>query len=174
MERIEQLEKIRDWQSLLAELEAGVARASDPVTKGDLLTKLGRVLSERFLQSNRALRVFQEALKANPRDFSALRFARDIYADLGKSNMVQKLIELELKGRGDGSDSVSLLLELGEALLEQGEAERAAAAFARALSASDGARPFASPAQDSRTPRSPRENGRTWSMSSWRKAQLTR
>ena len=45
----------------------------------------------------KALKHFQDAYKQNPALVEALAEARAVYWDLGKLNMVQKLLELQLK-----------------------------------------------------------------------------
>ena len=70
--------------------------------KASLHLKLGRVLEGKFLQSVKALKHFQDAYKLNPALLEALEEARFIYWDLGKTTMVQKLLELELKNMQDG------------------------------------------------------------------------
>ena len=63
---------------------------------------------------------------------------------LGKLNMVQKLLELELKAGGDSAHVSALLVELGDVMCDQGDWEKAAATYARALGASGGKNPEAS------------------------------
>ena len=76
--------------------------------------------------------------RLNPALTESLESARSIYWDLGKLNMVQKLLELELKVGADGPNASALLLELGDVLCDQGEWEKATATYARSLGASGG------------------------------------
>src|SRR6185312_11416121 len=100
--------------------------------------RLGRVLENKFLHAVRALKHFQDAFKLNPSLAEALREARAIYWNLGKVNMVQKLLELELKSATEHPAATELLLELGDVHNDAGEYEKAAGAYARALSVSGG------------------------------------
>ncbi len=50
----------------------------------------------------KALKHFQDAYKLNPALIESLEAARSVYWDLGKLNMVQKLLELELKAGANG------------------------------------------------------------------------
>src|SRR5262249_55900891 len=68
----------------------------------------------------------------------SLESARAIYWSLGKLNMVQKLLELELKAVKDGPQASMLLLELGDVLCDVGDYDKATATYARALAASGG------------------------------------
>src|SRR6202042_2630279 len=86
----------------------------------------------------RALKHFQDAYKLNPGLAGALRQARAIYWNLGKVNMVQKLLELELKSSTEHPARTELLLELGDVLSDVGDYEKATSAYANALSASGG------------------------------------
>src|SRR5579864_6645886 len=128
-ERLSYLENVRDWPSLVEELEKGIASAGG-VAKAQFHLKLGRVLETKFLAGVKALKHFQDAYKLNPALTESLEEARNVYWDLGKLNMVQKLLELELKAGTDGPQAGALLLELGDVLCDQGEWEKAAAAYA--------------------------------------------
>ncbi|HEY4012646.1 MAG TPA: tetratricopeptide repeat protein [Polyangiaceae bacterium] len=137
-ERLSYLENVRDWPSLVEELEKGISSSSAGPSKAQFHLKLGRVLETKFLAGVKALKHFQDAYKLNPALVESLEAARNVYWDLAKLNMVQKLLELELKAAPDGPQAGELLLELGDVLTDQGEWEKAAAAFARGLSTSGG------------------------------------
>ncbi|HEY4104993.1 MAG TPA: tetratricopeptide repeat protein, partial [Polyangiaceae bacterium] len=85
-----------------------------------------------------ALKHFQDAYKLNPSLFDALSEARAIYWELGKLNMVQKLLELQLKSAPDARVKSALFKELGDVLCDIGEYERAAEAYAKALQNAEG------------------------------------
>lgn len=136
--RLSHLEAAHDWQGLVEELEKELAGAQDQTQKAALHLRLGTVLLDKFLQSVKALKHFQDAFKLNPQLFEALRLARSVYWDLGKTNMVQRLLELELKVAQDGPAIVPDLIELGDVQFEHGDYEKATATYARALSCSGG------------------------------------
>jgi tetratricopeptide (TPR) repeat protein len=137
-ERLSYLENVRDWPSLVEELEKGITSSSGGAAKAQFHLKLGRVLETKFLAGVKALKHFQDAYKLNPALTESLEAARSVYWALAKLNMVQKLLELELKTGADGPQAGVLLLELGDVLSDQGEWEKATAAYARCLSASGG------------------------------------
>lgn len=137
-QRLKQLETVHDWQGLVEELERGIAGESDAAKKAGYHLALGKVLDEKFLQGVKALKHFQDAYKLNSQMVEALERARGVYWDLGKTNMVQKLLELELKTVQEGAPAAVLLLELGDVLLDAGDADKAAATYARALAAASG------------------------------------
>ncbi len=136
--RLSHLEAAHDWQGLVDELEKELAGAQDPTQKAGLHLRLGTVLLDKFLQSVKALKHFQDAFKLNPQLFEALRLARSVYWDLGKTNMVQRLLELELKVAHDGPAIVPDLIELGDVQFEHGDLDKATVTYARALSSSGG------------------------------------
>ena len=138
VQRLNQLESVRDWQGLAEELEKGIAGETDAAAKAQYHLRLGRVLEQKFLQGVKALKHFQDAFKLNPVLTEALENARSIYWDLGKVNMVQKLLELELKTVHEGPMATTLLLELGDVLCDQGDYEKATATYAKALGVSGG------------------------------------
>jgi tetratricopeptide (TPR) repeat protein len=137
-ERLSYLENVRDWQSLVEELEKGISSSAANAAKAQFHLKLGRLLETKFLAGVKALKHFQDAYKLNPALTESLEAARNVYWDLGKLNMVQKLLELELKAGADGSRASTLLLELGDVLCDQGDWEKAAATYARSIGTSGG------------------------------------
>jgi tetratricopeptide (TPR) repeat protein len=137
-QRLKQLTSYHDWNGVVEALEQGIAATGDAGAKADLHLRLGRVLRTRFLQGVRALKHFQDAYKLNPALLEALAEARGIYWDLGKLNMVQKLLELQLKAVTDGSARAPLLRELGDVVCDLGDYDRATELYAKALQASDG------------------------------------
>src|ERR1700683_1328887 len=133
-ERFSYLETVRDWQSLVEELEKGIAGGdASNASKAQYHLRLGRVLEGKFLAGVKALKHFQDAYKLNPALIEALENARAIYWDLGKLNMVQKLCELELKSVKDNLRASGLLLELGDVLQDQGDYDKATSTYAKAV-----------------------------------------
>lgn len=137
-ERLSYLENVRDWQTLVEELEKGIAGSSEAAAKAAFHLKLGRVLEQKFLAGVKALKHFQDAYKLNPALVESLEAARAIYWDLGKLNMVQKLLDLELKAVSSGPEASKLLMELGDVLCDAGDYDKATATYARSLAASGG------------------------------------
>ena len=143
-ERLSYLENVRDWQGLVEELEKGIASSSSAAEKASFHLRLGRVLEGKFLAGVKALKHFQDAYKLNPALIESLAAARNVYWGLGKLNMVQKLLELELKAAPSGNCASALLLELGDVLCDEGDWEKATATYAKALGASADGSPEAS------------------------------
>ena len=135
-QRVRNLEVHHDWQGIAEALEQGLASAPDAIAKADLHLRLERLLHRQFLQGVKALKHFQDAFKLNPALVDALAEARGIYWELGKLNMVQKLLELQLKSTQDAQVSGQLFRELGDVLCDQGDYDRATEAYARALQSS--------------------------------------
>src|SRR5688572_10194255 len=137
-QRLTQLEGYHDWHGVIEALEQGISSASDATTKASLHLRLGRVLHNHFLQGVRALKHFQDAYKLNSALTEALAEARTIYWELGKLNMVQKLLELQLKSAQDSGVKRALFRELGDVLTDLGDYDRATEAYAKALQNSNG------------------------------------
>src|SRR5690606_28640078 len=138
-QRLKQLEGLHDWNGVVEALEQGIIATEEADKKAEYHLRLGRLLHTRFLQGVRALKHFQDAYKLNPTYGAALSEARAIYWELGKLNMVQKLLELQLKNTEDAAARVSLLAELGDVLFDMGDHERAAQNYAKAIELSNGA-----------------------------------
>ncbi|AKU99995.1 TPR domain protein, putative component of TonB system [Labilithrix luteola] len=137
-ERLKQLENVRDWQGLVEELEKGIQSAGANEAKASFHLRLGQVLEQKFLSGVKALKHFQDAYKLNPALSESLEAARGVYWSLGKLNMVQKLLELELRTIKDGPQASALLLELGDVLSDLGDYDKATSTYARALATSGG------------------------------------
>jgi tetratricopeptide (TPR) repeat protein len=130
-DRLNQLEESHDWQGLLELLEECVASVESPEEKAAYHLQLGRLLHGRFLQGVKALKHFQDAFKLNPALAEALQEARGVYWEIGKLNMVQKLLELQVKSNATGPE----LVALGDVYADLGDLERAAGTYAEALRA---------------------------------------
>ena len=137
-DRVNQLASQHDWQAVVAVLEQAIQTAEDASVKADLHLRLGQLLHKQFLQGVKALKHFQDAYKLNPALIEALSEARGIYWDLGKLNMVQRLLELELKAAPSEQSKSVLLRELGDVHCDLGDYDRAAESYAKALQATDG------------------------------------
>ena len=85
----------------------------------------------------KALKHFQDAFKLNSGLVDALAEAREVYWELGKLNMVQKLLELQIKG-SDAATAGPLFCQLGDVLCDLGDDARATEAYARAVQTAQG------------------------------------
>jgi tetratricopeptide (TPR) repeat protein len=132
-QHLNHLESHRDWQGVAEALEQAIQSSSDAAVKAELHLRLGRVLHQKFLQGVKALKHFQDAYKLNPALVDALAEARTIYWELGKLNMVQKLLELQLKANQDAETAASMYCMLGDVLRDQGDYDRATEAYAQAV-----------------------------------------
>ena len=138
-QRLKQLEGFHDWGAIVEVLEQGILTSEDATQKADYHLRLGRLLYSQFLQGVRALKHFQDAYKLNPAHVDALSEARAIYWELGKLNMVQKLLELQLKNTQDAALRIELFGELGDIYFDLGDYDRAAQTYAKAIESSNGA-----------------------------------
>ncbi|MDX2051129.1 MAG: tetratricopeptide repeat protein [Polyangiaceae bacterium] len=137
-QRLNELESHNDWQGLVDALEGALAASTQAEEQAALHLRLGHVLHARFLHGVRALKHFQDAFKLNPTLLEALAAARGIYWELGKLNMVQKLLELQLKSTSDAKAASALQRELGNVFADEGAYERAAETYAKALAGAAG------------------------------------
>src|SRR6185295_13943335 len=120
------------------ELEKGIQSQSANEAKASFHLRLGQVLEQKFLAGVKALKHFQDAYKLNPALGESLEAARAVYWGLGKLNMVQKLLELELRTQKEGTVASELLLELGDVLCDLGDYDKATSTYARSLATSSG------------------------------------
>ena len=137
-QRLKQLEGYHDWNGVVEALEQGVLATDDAAKKADYHLRLGRLLYRHLLQGVRALKHFQDAYKLNPTFVGALSEARAIYWELGKLNMVQKLLELQLKNTQDAAVRARLASELGDVAFDMGDYDRARDSYAKASNGAAG------------------------------------
>ncbi len=145
--RFQQLERQHDWEGAKLALEQAISVADSAETKASLHLRLGRLLRDQFLQGVTALKHFQDAYKLNAALIDSLTEAREIYWQLGKLAMVQKLLALELKNDANGSRTPELYRALGDVLSDQGDMAGAAEAYAKAVEAGASAGELLSDAQ---------------------------
>ena len=125
--RFLQLERQHDWEGAKLALEQAIASAESAEQKASLHLRLGRLLRDQFLQGVVALKHFQDAYKLNSALVESLTEAREIYWQLGKLAMVQKLLALELKADAGGPRASELYSALGDVQCDQGDMSGAAA-----------------------------------------------
>ncbi len=138
-QRLSNQEIHQDWYGMAEALNQGLGEVSDSALKAELHLQLGRVLHTRFLQGVKALKHFQDAYKLNPSLTVALAEARDVYRELGKLNMVQKLLELQLKVTSSPAEAGAIGKQLGDILCDEGQYDKAAAVYSAAMRASGAA-----------------------------------
>ena len=113
-------------------LEADIESSSDDSQKAQLHVELGHILRDEYLHGSSALQHFQKAFQADPARLDALVEARELYLDLGKVGLVQKLLNRELQERPEG-ERAALYLEMGNVLRDMGDFENAAVSYAESL-----------------------------------------
>ncbi len=134
--RIAECGSAQDYLALRERLESAVDQAENNGEKALLHLQLGHLLREEFLEGVTALRHFQDSYKLDNSRLDAIGAARSVYRELGRLPLVQKLLNIEIQHSGSSSQEVvgQLYRELGDVLVDQGDAENAAEAYALALS----------------------------------------
>ena len=127
-ERLSYLENVRDWQSLVEELEKGIASSAANAAKAQFHLKLGRVLETKFLAGVKALKHFQDAYKLNPGADREPRGGAQRLLGPRQAEHGPEAPRAGAQGRRRRARGASaLLLELGDVLCDQGDWEKAAA-----------------------------------------------
>lgn len=116
-----------------AQLDDQLSKETDAGKLAVLHLQLGHLLRGQFLEGVNALKHFQEAFKLDPERLDAVGAARSVYRELGRLPLVQKLLNIEISSVEDVSQAGELYKELGDVLVDQGDAENAALAYAEAL-----------------------------------------
>jgi len=124
------------WNELAAlyrrRLEAP-ALADQPTARGQLLVRLGQLLEERCNDADRAIEAYQEAVRLDPKQTSALRHLRAFYTARGSWEIVLQIAELETATPMPSEDRARLFSEMGDIWQrELGDAAQAENCYERA------------------------------------------
>ncbi len=123
------------WEDLARELERQAERASSDSERSRLYLEAGKVWGDVLLSKGEAMTRFQLAVKHDPTCRDALSKAREIYVQMGKLNMIGKLIDIELKSVETPAERASLLKEKAWSLLISGKLQAASEALTDAQAA---------------------------------------
>ena len=113
------------WDQLIASLQAGLSQTSDIQEQSYLLHCIGHILEVYLNMPDKAIQVYQKAVKVWPGRSESFDAARRIYLAHGRNDMVIKLFKREfevtpsLRRRGD------LLMELSKFIRSTGDAAAA-------------------------------------------------
>jgi tetratricopeptide (TPR) repeat protein len=124
---------------LIHHLEQEINELDDPRAQSELHLRIGQIWEDRHLEKAKAVLHYQQAFKLDQASTTALRSARRVYREMGKPRMIAQLANLELKLLVDpqGTDKEAargLYFELGEALTDLGEFDKALQCYKRVLS----------------------------------------
>lgn len=131
--RLDNCWSVQDKQHLLVELVKELEREQEVSKKAALHVSVAHLLRSGFLDAVNALKHFQEAFKLDPSRLDALGAAREIYRELGRLPLVQKLLKIEIAGVESREQSAPLYQELGDVLADMGDVENAHLAYTEAL-----------------------------------------
>ncbi len=130
----ERLRRSRDWTQTIDELEKELEASGTKPEQSERLFELGALVEDVIPERERALGLYQRAWKLHPDNLKALSRAREVYGEIGRFEMVAKLGEMELRSP---HAAVELAQIVGEAMLDNGQKDKALPILQRAL----GARP---------------------------------
>jgi tetratricopeptide (TPR) repeat protein len=129
------LRQARDWGLAIDELEREAEQVASEQERARLLFELGALSEEVVPERERALSMYQRAWKLHPIDLQPLTRARLLYQELGRTEMVAKVGEIELQSVSSGPEVGALAAVVGEALLDSGQRDRAVSVLQMALEA---------------------------------------
>ncbi|MEZ4362322.1 MAG: tetratricopeptide repeat protein [Kofleriaceae bacterium] len=137
----DRLRRSRDWSVTIDELEKELEATGTKPEQSESLFELASLTEDVVPERERALGLYQRAWKLSPDNLKALSRAREVYGEIGRSEMVAKLGEMELRmvtklcelGRMSSDVVAELAAIVGEAMLDSGQKEKAQAALEQAL-----------------------------------------
>ena len=98
--------------------------------QSDRLYELAALVEDVIPERERALGLYQRAWKLHPDNLKALSRAREVYAEIGRYEMVAKLGEMELRSPAAANELARIV---GEALLDSGQKDKALLVLQRAV-----------------------------------------
>jgi tetratricopeptide (TPR) repeat protein len=142
---------IQDWDNLASlyrgRLEAR-SLADQPGARAQLLLRLGQLLEERCGEVDRAVAVYQDAVRLDPQLRPALRQLRSIYTTRGSWETVLQIAELETATPMPPAERARLFSEMGDIWQrELGDSVQAEQCYERARSEAIPAKPGARDAE---------------------------
>ena len=117
---------------IVSALEQEVEGLKTDAERIERLLEIGSLCEEIVPDRARALAVYERAAKLAPKDPRPLSRGRKIYQELGSLEMVVDLAEKEMRLETDAARRAELCAEMGEALIDLGEKDRAAEVLAQA------------------------------------------
>ena len=118
----ERLRRSRDWAATIDELDKEIEQRGSKAEQSEALFDLAAISEEVIPEREHALGLYQRAWKLNIDNLKALSRAREIYAELGRFEMVAKLGEMELRSP---AAQATLAGVVGESLLDCGLKDKA-------------------------------------------------
>lgn len=126
----ERLRRSRDWAAAIDELEKELEASGTKPEQSERLCELAALVEDVIPERDRAIGLYQRAWKLHPANVKALSRAREVYGEIGRFEMVAKLGEMELR---DPNSPSNLAQIVGEAMLDNGQKDKALPILQRAL-----------------------------------------
>ncbi len=117
------------WDAMMAVLDARIGASVSPRERVDLLVRGADLRLEQFLDAPRAVEMLEEALDLDSSEQRAYAILSRAYRHLRRFDALVSTYERHLGAATSLSDKASIYGQLGEALIEAGENERAIDAF---------------------------------------------
>lgn len=127
------LRSSRDWASAVGELEREAEGVDSPVERSERLYEAGLLAEEVIPDRERAIDLYQKAWRLQPQNMKPLARMRAVYRDVGRLPDVVRVGEDELKIEQTPERRAQILAQMGEALLDLGQKDRALDALAQAI-----------------------------------------
>src|SRR3982751_2745000 len=126
----ERLRRSRDWSAAIDELEKELEASGTRPEQSERLFELAALVEDVIPERERALGLYQRAWKLHPDNLKALSRAREVYAEIGRFEMVAKLGEMELRSPAAAPNLARIV---GEALVDNGQKDKALPILQRAV-----------------------------------------
>ena len=129
------LRTARDWASVVQDLEREAEALTSEPERSERLYDVGLLAEEVVPDRECALGLYQRAAQANERNLKALARMRQMNREMGRLEQVVAVGEKQLQAETDPGMRALIAAEVGEALLDMGQRERAIGLLMEALEA---------------------------------------
>jgi len=103
-----------NWDEHIELLQSEAEQAETPEEQAECLFEIGETYRDKLSEPGKAMSVFQEAFKTDPGCTKAIRAGMEIYRNLGRWNMVVKLLNIQLRVLEDDQERADAYMEMAE------------------------------------------------------------
>jgi tetratricopeptide (TPR) repeat protein len=101
--------KVKSWDRMAALLEREAAAQSDPGARAEILRRVAQIHREKLANPGRAIEIYKEILRDDPRDTVSMRLVVEVYEREGDYVSLAQLLRDQIQGTESKQERVGLL-----------------------------------------------------------------
>lgn len=106
------LQKAKQWDRMANVLEREAKNAADPAQRAEIMRRMAQIHREKLGDAQKAIAIYKDILRADPRDAVALRSLVEIYEREGDWDGLAKALRKQLEVSATKQEKISLLRRL--------------------------------------------------------------